>query len=96
MVDAFAHGDIVNCVNLESAIPGTVTLTIRHLDRVGVLAGLLSVIRDAGLNVEQMTNRVLQGAKAASATIAVRGDWSPEIVERLREVKDVISVRLSE
>lgn len=96
VVEAFERGDIINCVNLESEIPGTITVTIRHLDRVGVLANLLSVIRDAGLNVEQMTNRILQGAKAASATIAVRGDWTPDIADRLRAVNDVISVRTSE
>lgn len=96
VVDAFSHGEIVNCVNLESEIPGTLTLTVRHLDRVGVLAGLLSIIRDAGLNVEHMTNRVLLGATAASATIAIRGDWRPELVNRLKEVDDVISVRINE
>src|SRR6266545_5165495 len=57
IVDAFSAGEARNCVNLAPGRLGSVTLTIRHLDRVGVLARVLDLLSAAGLNVEQMENR---------------------------------------
>ena len=46
-------------------------LVVRHLDRVGVLAHVLSVLKDEGVNVQEMENIVLGGAQAAIAQIAL-------------------------
>ena len=50
------------------------TVTVRHQNRVGVLAGVLATLRGADLNVEHMENFVLSGRKASSAVIHVVGD----------------------
>jgi D-3-phosphoglycerate dehydrogenase len=93
VIDAFADGVIVNCVNLQPRVPDTTRIAVRHKDRVGVLAAILTMIRDAGINVEHMSNLVFQGAKAASATIDLKGSVEPELLARLAEIPDVIYAR---
>ena len=35
----FAEGRVENCVNMETEVLGTCVVSVRHLDKVGVLAG---------------------------------------------------------
>ncbi|MFC6286422.1 phosphoglycerate dehydrogenase [Nocardioides sp. GCM10027113] len=79
IVDAFAAGEARNSVNLAPSRLGSATLTVRHLDRVGVLARVLDLLSEAGLNVEHMENRVFRGGVAAVATIDVAGTTRPEV-----------------
>ena len=58
-----------NTVNLAKKTPATHLLVVTHYDRVGVLAGILDQVREAGVNVEEMENVVFQGAVAAVARI---------------------------
>ncbi len=95
IVDAFTEGRARNCVNLEPSRLGSVTLTVRHLDRPGVLARVLDVVSVAGLNVEQMENRVFRGGEAAMASIDVAGSLSPDLLEQVREVPHVLGVSVT-
>ena len=62
-------GRVDNVVNLAEQTPATHLLTVRHRDRVGVLAGVLGEVREAGWNVHEMENLVFAGAHAAVARI---------------------------
>jgi D-3-phosphoglycerate dehydrogenase / 2-oxoglutarate reductase len=92
IIDAFVRGEIVNCVNLAPTRLGTHTLHVRHLDRVGVLAGMFDILRKRDLNVEQMENRVFEGRNAAVATIDVVGDVGPDLIAALEDLPNVIHV----
>ena len=92
IVDAFAAGEARNCVNLAPGRLGSVTLTIRHLDRVGVLARVLDLLSSAGLNVEHMENRVFEGGEAAVASIDVGGATGDELLAELRGIPHVLGV----
>jgi D-3-phosphoglycerate dehydrogenase len=92
IIDAFMTGETRHCVNLDDRSLGSFTLTIRHLDRVGVLAQVLDGLSGAHLNVEHMENRVFRGGEAAVATIDVGGRPSAELLEQLRGVPHVLSV----
>jgi D-3-phosphoglycerate dehydrogenase / 2-oxoglutarate reductase len=95
IVDDFARGVIRNCVNLRDQAVGTATLAVRHRNVVGVLAGVLGVLRKAGLNVEQMENRVFAGGTAATATIHVAGPLPAQIVAAVADQPDVIGVSVA-
>ncbi len=95
IVDDFARGVIRNCVNLTSDPQGTVVISVRHRNRVGVLARVLGILRGAGLNVQQMDNRILAGEQAATATIHVYGVLTEETVTEVRESLDVFGVSVS-
>ena len=56
-------------VNLARTTPATCALVVRHLDRPGVLAGVLDAIRAAEINVQEMENIIFEGAQAAVARI---------------------------
>jgi D-3-phosphoglycerate dehydrogenase / 2-oxoglutarate reductase len=92
IVDAFMSGEPRHCVNLEPRRLGAITLTIRHLDRVGVLAVVLDRLRAAGLNVEHMENRIFRGGEAAVASIDVAGSAGDALLAELRDIPHVLSV----
>ncbi len=95
IVEEYARGNIINAVNVEVQNTGTRTLSIRHLNRVGVLAAVLSIVRDAGHNVKQMTNHIFEGAEAAIAILQVEGEIAPETVADLQGIEPVIHVLAS-
>ena len=92
IVDAFTEGEVRNCVNLAPSRLGSVTLTVRHLDRLGVLARVLDLLSLARLNVEHMENRVFRGGEAAVASIDVDGSLPQGLLGKIGEVPHVLGV----
>ena len=92
VIEEYRTGSIINCVNLEQAPRRTATLSVRHYDRVGVLAAVLEELRRGDLNVATMQNRIFAGSVAAVATIDVAGDIGEELLDAVRELPDVIQV----
>jgi len=90
MLDAYEHGEIRNCVNIESQPVGNATLVIRHLDEVGVLSDVLNVLRQCNLNIEQMSNTIFAGRTAAVATIHTSGATPDDLADRLNAVGRVL------
>jgi D-3-phosphoglycerate dehydrogenase len=94
MLDAYAHGQIRNCVNIEAQALGSATLVVRHRDEVGVLSDVLGVLRQHNLNVEQMHNAIFAGGRAAVATIHTTGATPPDLAARLNAVSRVIHAQV--
>jgi D-3-phosphoglycerate dehydrogenase len=92
IVDAFVTGEARHCVNLDPDRLGSIALTVRHLDRMGVLAQVLDQLSKAHLNVQHMVNRVFRGGDAAVAFIDVEGEASPELLDALRATPHVLGV----
>ncbi len=84
-------GQVLNCVNLEERSPATHLLTVRHLDKVGVLARVLDDVRGAGWNVQEMENLIFKGAHAACARIRFHGDAQEDVINRITAQEDVIA-----
>lgn len=92
IVDAFMTGEVRHCVDLEPDRLGSIALSVRHLDRVGVLAQVLDRLSAAHLNVQHMVNRVFRGGEAAVAFIDVEGQASEELLADLRALPHVLGV----
>ena len=92
IIDAFVEGEARNCVNLATDRLGSATLTIRHLDRPGVLASVLDLLGLARLNVEHMENRVFRGGAAAMASIDVAGTLPQELLDQIGGLPHVLGV----
>ncbi|HEX6151553.1 NAD(P)-dependent oxidoreductase [Nocardioides sp.] len=92
IIDAFVQGETPNCVNLTPSRIGSTILTVRHLDRVGVLAHVLDRLSQDRLNVEHMQNRIFRGGDAAVATIDVAGPLSDSLLADLDALPDVFGV----
>ena len=92
VVLAYAEtGRVPNVVNIAVKTRATHLLTVRHLDRVGVLAGVLDAAREAGWNVQEMENLVFEGAEAAVARIRFDGTPTDAALERVRGTEHVLA-----
>lgn len=97
IVEAFlTTGEVPNAVNLSDRTPATHLLSIRHRDRIGVLAHIFAELKGAGLNVEQTENVVFAGAEAACARIQVNRAPDEELLRRIEAgCPDIFSVTLT-
>ena len=89
-------GQVLNCVNMAEKTPATHQITVRHRDKVGVLAAILDECRSAGWNVQEMENLIFEGARAACAHIRFDGDPDRAVIERITGHEDVLAVSLIE
>jgi D-3-phosphoglycerate dehydrogenase len=87
-------GQVPNCVNMVEQSPATHLLTVRHLDKVGVLAAVLDEVRKADWNVQEMENLIFSGATAACARIRFDGEPNDAVVDRVQAHEDVLAVSL--
>lgn len=96
VLEAFATGEVLNCVNRAERPLGRSTIVVRHRDQVGVLAGILMALRASGINVLQMRNEIVAGPKhhAAVATIRVSRRPSRKVLAELTEMEAVHGLRL--
>ena len=95
VIEAFLEGQTSNCVNLVAEVEGGSVLTVRHLDRVGVLAKVFDSLRGAGINVQQMENQLFTGSVAAVALINLEEAPSVEVLAAISADDDVLSVSVS-
>ena len=88
-------GKVPNVVNLAQQTPATHRLVVRHLDRPGVLAGVLDAIKSEQINVQEMENIVFEGAAAAVARINLDNAPSDAMLHKLRsENGDILELNL--
>ena len=86
-----AEGDAPNCVNIAAQTPATHQITVRHLDKVGVLARVLNEMGKAGWNIQEMENLVFEGAVAACARIRFDGEPDAAAIASISALEDVLA-----
>ncbi len=84
------EGHATNCVNLAAKTRARCQLVVRHYDKVGVLAGVLDLVRAENINVQRVENIVFEGAKAACAKIELEKRPSDSALAELLRRKDEI------
>ncbi len=90
-------GKVPNVVNLARQTPATHRLVVRHLDRPGVLAGVLDAIKGEQINVQEMENIVFDGAEAAVARINLDNAPSQGLLDKLQQGNaDIVELDLLE
>ncbi len=89
-------GSPVNAVNIQKKSPASCDLTVRHYNRVGVLAGVLNELRNEGVNIEEMENIIFTGQTAAHCTLKLDSRPSDKLVNRLGDENDIIQVALNQ
>ncbi len=96
VIEQYLAGRITNCVNMVDDPGGCAVLTVRHLDRVGVLAKVFQTLRSGGLNVQQMENQLFTGSVAAVASINLEHAPSEEVLAAISSDDDVLAVSVSQ
>ena len=74
---------------------GTTLLTVRHLNRPGVLAHVFHVLSDGGINVEEMENVIYEGAEAACAHIQLDAAPTGGQLDVIKKNENILSLGLA-
>jgi len=95
IVDAYRQsGKPLNAVNVCAKSKAVKSLVIRHYNRVGVLAGVLDCLKDAGINVEEMENTIFEGDQAASCALQLDTAPSDELIAVIGSAENIIQVMI--
>ena len=90
-----SKGAVHNWVNRSSATPARWQLSVRHYDKPGVLANVLTELKQQDINAEELENVIFDGNQSACCTIKLDDRPSEQTLERIRARTDeVISVSL--
>ena len=85
-------GQVPNVVNIKEHSEAHHQLIVRHYDKVGVLANVLAIIRNHGINVEEMSNTIFQGQKAAIAVLRLSVAASKSLVDEISGLQEQVIV----
>ena len=88
-------GKPANLVNAQEKSAAPFNLVVRHFNRVGVLAGVLDALREAGMNVEEMENAIFSGGKAAVCTLKLDEEPSADVVAGINRDPNIIQAALT-
>jgi D-3-phosphoglycerate dehydrogenase len=86
-------GKPVNAVNprkLHTGIP----CVVRHYNRVGVLANVLTELRGEGINIEEMENTIFDGELSACCSLVLDKIPSAPLLQRIAAAEHIIQVML--
>jgi D-3-phosphoglycerate dehydrogenase len=81
-----------NVVNLRKKSDTDISLVVRHFNHVGVLAGVLDEIRNAGINIEEIENRIFEGNKAAVCTIKLDNIPDDTLIKKISAGENIIKI----
>jgi D-3-phosphoglycerate dehydrogenase len=84
--------DIPNVVNIAATSPARYAVVLRMLDKVGVLANTLSVFKRHGINIEEISNTVFEGAIATCTKLRVTGRPSDACVKEISAFDEVLHI----
>jgi D-3-phosphoglycerate dehydrogenase len=84
--------DVPNVVNICATSPARFAVVIRMLDKVGVLANTLSVLKRHGINIEEISNTVFDGATATCTKMRVSGRPSDACLKEIAAFDEVLHV----
>jgi D-3-phosphoglycerate dehydrogenase len=85
-------GIIDHWVNRAKITDSHFQLVVKHFDKPGVLAGVLDLLREGDINVEEIENVIFDGGVAASCTMKLKNSANADMLKKMSENPDVISV----
>lgn len=88
-------GKALNGVNVRKKTTAKYNLVVRHYNRVGVLAYVLNLLRDEGVNIEEMENTIFEAGKAATCTLKLDSAPKAETVASLNANPDIIKAMMT-
>ena len=93
IVRAFMTEETVpNVVNICATTPARYAVVVRMLDKVGVLANTLGVLKRHGINIEEISNTVFDGAQATCTKLRTSGRPSEACLKEIAAFDEVLDV----
>jgi D-3-phosphoglycerate dehydrogenase len=95
VVRAFLEGgEVPNAVNLGRRAAARWQLVVRHYDHLAVLPAVLGALRRHHVHIEDLENRVFDGAHAACCTLRLSAEPPAVCLEEIRAIADVLHAGL--
>ena len=90
-------GTVPNVVNRLEKTPAKYVLSVHHRNRVGVLASVLQIVKENGINVDVMENELFQGGQGACANIQIEAPLSEAALAKIRNSgEEIFAVAMHE
>lgn len=88
--------DLANTVNRAKVDKNLNKISVRHLDKVGVLVHVFTVMAANGLNIQELQNIVFAEREACVANIMFSGDFSnaENILKEIKANENILDVSL--
>lgn len=83
-----------NVVNIRKKTSAIINLVVRHYNKVGVIAGVLDLLRAAKVNVEEMENLIFEGGKAACCTLKLDQKPGDDLVAQINASEHILTAAL--
>jgi D-3-phosphoglycerate dehydrogenase / 2-oxoglutarate reductase len=83
---------VPNVVNICATSPARYAIVLRMLDKVGALANSLSVLKRHGINIEEVSNTIFDGAQATCTKLRVNGRPSDACLKEIAAFDEVLHV----
>lgn len=87
-------GNPPNVVNIRKKTSAVINLVVRHYNKVGVIAGVLDILRAAQINIEEMENLIFEGGHAACCTLKLDEKPAEEVIAKISAGEHVITAAL--
>ncbi len=87
-------GRPINTINVRRKSSDSISLLVRHYNEVGVLANVLNILRHEDVNVEEMENTIFEEGQAATCTMWLDSEPTPDMLNKIREDDHIIQVVL--
>ena len=93
IMNAYLTEDRVpNCTNLISKPDCAAVLIVRLTNEVGVLANVLAVLRDEGINVLECSNLLFENKSSARVALRLSAVPTPTVVQQIHRRESVLQV----
>lgn len=93
LIKHYVHSGVIDhWVNRAKVTDAKYQLVVKHYDKPGVLAGVLDVIRQGNINIEEIENIIFEGGIAACCTMKLKLPATAEMLKQISENPNVISV----
>ena len=90
--DYIQSGVIAHWVNRAKISDAHYQLVVKHFDKPGVLASIMSIIREKNVNIEEIENIIFEGGVVACCTIKLKTPLTTEMLKQMNENSNVLSV----
>jgi D-3-phosphoglycerate dehydrogenase len=93
IINHFTHSGVIDhWVNRAKVTDSYYQLVVKHFDKPGVLASVLDLLSKGNINIEEIENVIFDGGIAASCTMKLRNAASSDMLKKMSENPNVISV----
>jgi D-3-phosphoglycerate dehydrogenase len=84
--------NVPNVINVCATSPARWVVVLRQLDKVGALANTLNVLKRHGINIEEISNTVFEGARSVCTKLRVSGRPSDACLREINAFEETLHV----